>query len=64
MSEIMDEEQVVNSFLEIEFFFYLLPCYYGFVALLWRYFKVIETEPSYYVHKVPGEKLLKCLESD
>jgi len=54
-----ESELQVNSFLETEFFFYLLPCYYGVVALIWRYFKVMEIEPTFYARRITGEWILK-----
>jgi hypothetical protein len=54
----------VNTFLETEFVFYLLPCYYGVVALIYRYFLVLESEPTYYVTHIPAEMVFKHCESE
>jgi hypothetical protein len=34
------------------------------VALLYRYFLLLEIEPTYYVSHIPAERLLKRVESE
>lgn len=64
MSDAEFAELQSNSYLETEFFFYMLPCYYGIIAFLWRYCSIISLDAVYYIKKVQGEWLLKYFESE
>lgn len=52
-----------NQYIETEFFFYMLTCYYGLVAFSIRYSKIMKDPPCRNVNRLPGEFLITCLEN-
>ena len=47
-----------NNYLSLEFFLFLIPCYYGLFSLLYRYHWLSSISPLYHIPHIPAQRFL------
>lgn len=57
----MDEQPEEKSFIQTEFFFYMLTCYYALAALSARYYSIMKDPPEINAPELPAESMITCM---